>query len=132
MTLTIEITPEVELELEREAKRKGLKKEEFAKIIIEQNILPKSGKRRNLMPEGFEPRYIGKGKMRDFSGDDKWLRENRNKYIGQYVATHGNRLIANGDSLKEVANQAKKKGFSDALIYEVEDPNAPPFVEFIY
>lgn len=132
MTLTIDITPEIELRLESEAKRKGLAKEEFAKIIIEQNLSPKPEQRRNYMPEGFTPRYIGKAETRDFSGDDEWLRENREKYVGKYVATHGNRLIASGDNFKEVATQAKEKDFKDALIYEVEDPNAPPFVEFIY
>lgn len=99
MTLTIEIEPETESRLEREAKRKGMKKEEFAKIIIEQKLSPKPEKRRNLMPEGFTPRYIGKAETRDFSGDDEWLRENRDKYIGKYVATHGNRLIASGENL---------------------------------
>ncbi len=131
MTLTIEIEPETESRLESEAKRKGMKKEEFAKIIIEQNLSPKPIQRKNYMPESFTPRIIGKSEMRDFSGDDEWLRENRDKYIGKYVATHGNRLIASGDNLKEVAAEAKEKGFKDALIYEVEDPNAPPFVEFI-
>lgn len=132
MTLTIDITPEIESRLEQEAKRKGLKKEEFAKIIIEQNLSPKPEQRRNYMPEGFTPRIIGKSEMRDFSGDDEWLRENREKYIGKYVATHGNRLIASGEGFKEVATKAREEGFPDALVYEVEDPDAPPFVEFIY
>lgn len=132
MTLTIEIAPEIESRLEREAKRQGLEKEEFAKIIIEKTLSPKAENRRNYMPEGVKPRYIGKAEMRDFSGDDQWLRENRENYIGKYVATHGNRLIAVGENLKEVMIEARAKGFSDALVYQVEDPNAPPFVEFIY
>ncbi len=130
MTLTIEIEPETESRLEREAKSKGLEKEDFARIIIEQNLSPKFTKGESEMPR--KSRYIGKAEMRDFSGDDEWLRENRDKYIGQYVATHGNRLIASGDGFKEVATKAREEGFPDALVYEVEDPNAPPFVEFIY
>jgi len=128
MTLTIEIEPEIESRLESEAKRKGLKKEEFAKIIIEQNLLPKTEKRQNYMTEGFTPRYIGKAEMRDFSGDREWFRENREKYQGQYVATHGNRLIASGKNFKEVAEKARKDGFPDALLKYIEPLDTPPYV----
>jgi hypothetical protein len=131
MTLTIEIAPEVARNLETEAKRSGISKADLAKIVIEERFAPR-GKRQNYMPLGFKPRYIGKAETRDFSGDDEWLRENREKYIGKYVATHGNRLIASGENLKEVMIEARDKGFPDALVYQVEDPNAPPFVEFIY
>lgn len=131
MTLTIEIAPEIESRLEAEAKRNGISKTDLAKNVIEERFAPKE-KRENYLPEGFKPRYIGKTEMRDFSGDDEWLRENREKYIGKYVATHGNRLIASGENLKEVMIEARDKGFPDALVYQVEDPNAPPFVEFIY
>jgi predicted transcriptional regulator len=131
MTLTIEIAPEIESRLEAEAHRSGISKSDLAKNVIEQRFAPKEDKRKNYMPEGFTPRYIGKAETRDFSGDDEWLAENREQYIGKYVATHGNRLIASGNDFKEVAREARDKGFKDALIYQVEDPNAPPFVEFI-
>lgn len=132
MTLTIEIAPEIESRLESEAKRQGLEKEEFAKIIIEKTLSPKPENHKNYVPEGVKPRYIGKAEMRDFSGDHEWLAENRGKYIGKHIATHGNRLIVAGDGYKEVAAKARDAGFKDALITLVEDPNAPPFVEFIY
>jgi hypothetical protein len=128
MLLTIEIAPETESRLEREAKRKGLGKEEFAKIIIEQTLLPKPEKRKNYMPEGFTPRYIGKAETRDFSGDDEWLRENSEKYQGKYVATHGNRLIASGDKLKEVIGKARELGLPDSLLTYVEPFDTPPHV----
>ncbi len=128
MTLTIEIEPEIESRLESEAKRKGLKKEEFAKILIEKNLSPKLDQRRNFIPEGFTPRYIGEAKTRDFSGDDEWMGENRDKYIGQYVATHGNRLITRGKNLKEVMTKTREAGFSDALFRYIEPPDAPPHV----
>lgn len=131
MTLTIEIAPEVERNLEAEAKRNGISKSDLAKNVIEERFAPRE-KRQNYMPPGFKPRYIGKAETRDFSGDDEWLRENREKFIGKCVATYGNRLIASGENLKEVIIEAREKGFPDALVYQVEDPNAPPFVEFIY
>ncbi len=127
MTLTIEIAPEIESRLEREAKRQGLEKEEFAKIIIEKTLSPKPEKRKNYIPEGVKPRYIGKAEMRDFSGDDQWLRENREKYQGKHVATHGNRLIAHGENLKIVINEIREKGFPDALLTFVEPFDTPPF-----
>ena len=133
MTLTIEIAPEIEYRLEAEAKRSGVSKSDLAKNVIEERFGAKEDKRQNYMPEGFTPRYTGKAeKTRDFSGDDEWLRGNREKYIGKYVATHGNRLIASGENLKEVMIEARDKGFPDALVYQVEDLNAPAFVEFIY
>jgi len=128
MTLTIEIAPEIESRLEREAKRQGLEKEEFAKIIIEKTLSPKPEKRKNYIPEGVEPRYIGKAEMRDFSGDDEWLRENREKYQGQYVATHGNRLVAAGNGFKEIITKAREKGFPDALVRYVEPLDSLPYV----
>ncbi len=130
MTLTIELTPEIESRLEAEAKRNGMSKTDLAKNVIEERFAPKE-KRQNHIPEGVKPRYVGKAKTRDFSGDREWLAENRNEYIGQHVALHGKHLIANGESYKEVATKAREAGFKDALIVFVEDPNAPPFVEFI-
>ncbi|MGI8642100.1 MAG: DUF5678 domain-containing protein [Pyrinomonadaceae bacterium] len=130
MTLTIEIAPEIENRLEAEARRSGISKTDLVKNVIEERFAPKE-KRENYLPEGFKPRYIGKAEMRDFSGDREWLRENRGEYIGQHVALHGNRLIASGKGYKEVATKAREAGFKDALIVFVEDPNAPPFVEFI-
>ena len=128
MTLTIEIAPEVEYMLEAEAKRSGVSKSDLAKNVIEERFGAKEDKRQNYMPEGFTPRYIGKAEMRDFSGDDEWLRENREKYTGKYVATHGNRLIASGGGFKEVATKAREEGFPDALLRYIEPLDTPPYV----
>ena len=128
MILTIEIAPEIESRLEAEAKRNGISKTDLAKTVIEERFAPIE-KRENYLP--VTPRYIGKAEMRDFSGDDQWLAENRQNYSGRYVALHGNRLLAEGNGYKEVAAKARDAGFKDALIVLVEDPNAQPFVEFI-
>ncbi len=127
MTLTIEIAPEIESRLEAEAKRAGISKSDLVKTVIEERFAPKE-KRENYLPEGFKPRYIGKAETRDFSGDDEWFRENREKYQGKYVATHGNHLIASGDKLKEVIGKAREEGFPDALLTYVEPLDAPPYV----
>jgi len=126
MTLTIEIAPEIESRLEAEAKRSGISKTDLAKNVIEERFAP-TGKKKgeNYMP--IMPRIIGKSKMRDFSGDDAWLVENRERYAGQYVALHGNNLIANGERLKEVAQKAREVGFPDALLTYIEPLDTPPF-----
>ncbi len=129
MTLTIEIAPEIEYRLEAEAKRSGVSKSDLAKNVIEERFGVKEDKRQNYMPDGFTPRYIGKAEnTRDFSGDDEWLGENREKYSGKYVATHGNRLIASGDGFKEVATKAREEGFTDALLRYIEPLDTPPYI----
>lgn len=126
MTLTIEIAPEVEKRLEAEAERNGVSKADLAKTVLEERFAPVE-KRKSYLPEGFKPRIIGKAEMRDFSGDNQWLLENRERYQGQYVALHGNRLIANGERLKEVVAKAREMGFPDALLTYIEPLDTPPF-----
>ncbi len=126
MTLTIEIAPEIESRLEAEAQRSGMSKDDLAKNVIEERFAPTMKEtHENHLPR--KSRYIGKAEMRDFSGDDEWLRENSEKYQGQYVATHGNRLIADGEKLKEVIGKARESGFPDALLTYVEPFDTPPF-----
>lgn len=131
MSLTIEIAPEVEKRLESEAKRTGVSTADLAKTVIEERFAPVE-KRENYLPPGFKPRIIGKAEMRDFSGDDQWLRENSAKYQRQYVALHGNRLIANGEKLKEVAEAARAAGFPDALLTYIEPLDKAPYVGGIW
>ena len=125
MTLTIEIEPETEIRLEAEAKRKGMSKTDLAKIVIEEKFASVD-EPENYMPK--QPHIIGKSEMRDFSGDDQWLRENSEKYQGKYVALYGNRLIASGDGYKEVATKAREAGFPDALLTYIEPFDTPPYV----
>lgn len=132
MTLTIEIAPETEHRLEAEAKRSGVSKSDLAKNVIEERFGAKEDKRENHLPEGSTPRYLGRVETRDFSGDREWLRENRGKYQGQYVATHGNRLIASGEKLKDVAEKARQEGFSDALLKYIAPFDTPPYVGGIW
>lgn len=127
MTLTIEIAPEVETRLEAEAQRNGVSKNDLAKTVIEERFSPvENGRRDDDVPR--RSRYIGPAEMRDFSGDRQWLRENREQFQGQYVALHGNRLIANGAKLKEVAGKARAAGFPDALLKYIEPHETCPQV----
>lgn len=126
MTLTIEIAPEIEFRLEAEAKRNGISKDDLAKSVIEERFAPRE-KRENYLSEDFTPRYTGRVETRDFLGDDEWLRENSEKFQGQYVALYGNRLVATGSGYKEISQKARAAGFPDALLTYIEPFDAPPF-----
>lgn len=126
MTLTIDIAPEIEFLLEAEARRSGISKTDLAKNVIEERFAARR-EPENYLPEGFKPRYTGKTETRDFSGDDRWIRENGEKYQGQYVALHGNRLIASGNGYKEIVKKAREAGFPDALLTYIEPFDTPPF-----
>ena len=49
----------------------------------------------------------------------EWLKTNRDKYAGQYIALDGDILVSQGETLREVRRQAEKKGVKDAFIVKV-------------
>ena len=113
--------------MEAEAKRSGVSKSDLAKNVIEERFAPTTEeKRENHLPR--KSRCVGRAETRDFSGDDEWLRENSENYQGKHVATHGNRLIASGDKLKEVIGKAREVGLPDSLLTYVEPFDLPPYV----
>jgi hypothetical protein len=57
----------------------------------------------------------------------RWLNENRQKYLGQWVALDGDRLIANGHTAKEVYARAKAEGVKVPFVELVMEEEPPPF-----
>lgn len=61
------------------------------------------------------------------AGDDEqiriermnWLKKNREKYAGQYVALDGNRLVGIGKTIREAHTQAKEKGIKNPFLIRV-------------
>ena len=49
----------------------------------------------------------------------EWLKENRDKYAGQYIALDGDVLVANGATIQEVRQKAKEKGAKKPFIFKV-------------
>lgn len=47
---------------------------------------------------------------------DKWMKANRKKYGGLYVALDGNKLLGTGKNYPEAAEYAKKAGVRDAFV----------------
>jgi hypothetical protein len=56
----------------------------------------------------------------------RWLHENREKYLGQWVALDGDRLIASGPTAKEVYSKAKAEGVEIPFVELVTDPEPAP------
>lgn len=56
---------------------------------------------------------------------EKWLRENREKYMGQWVALEGDQLIAHGTDALKVHAEAKAAGISVPFVEHIveEDKN---------
>ncbi len=57
----------------------------------------------------------------------EWLKQNREKYAGKYIALHGNNLVGEGKTLREAREQAKAKGFKNAFTTFVYSENDVPF-----
>ena len=57
----------------------------------------------------------------------EWLKENREKYAGKYVALAGNELVGEGKTLREAREKAKEKGFNNPFLTFVYSENDIPF-----
>jgi hypothetical protein len=53
-------------------------------------------------------------------GSIEWLKQNREKYAGKYVALFENRLVGEGQNRREARERARENGFQN------------PFVTFVY
>ena len=57
----------------------------------------------------------------------RWLHENREKYLGQWVALDGDRLIASGSTAKEVYSKAKAESVEIPFVELVTERESVPF-----
>lgn len=58
----------------------------------------------------------------------RWLAAHKSEYAGKWVALDGDRLIADGETEKEVANAAKTDGAYLPLVVYIPRPDEPAFV----
>jgi plasmid stability protein len=124
--MTIDLPKELQQRLKAEASRKGISTDELARNILEEklNFEEQNG-------SAAVPHVLAKDlPVRDRSRETGWLREHRDEYAGQWVALDGDRLIASGDDLKQVATTARQSGVPDALMMRVEPSDALPFAGF--
>src|SRR5688572_29796936 len=57
----------------------------------------------------------------------EWLKRNREKYAGKYIALSGSKLVGEGRTLREARDQAKGKGFHNPFVTFVYSENDVPF-----
>ncbi len=58
---------------------------------------------------------------------EKWLRENREKYMGLWVALEGDRLIAHGPDALRVHAEAKAAGIAIPFVEHIVEDDDKPF-----
>ncbi|HWQ31902.1 MAG TPA: DUF5678 domain-containing protein [Blastocatellia bacterium] len=103
--------------------------EDQEKLRLMLNETPVFVDRDSSLP--IKPRIISTNvPMKDRSRENEWLRQRRDKYAGQWVALDGDRLLAHGPRLKEVAEAARRAGVEDALMVHVEPSDALPWAGF--
>jgi hypothetical protein len=56
---------------------------------------------------------------------EKWLAENREKYMNQWVCLYGDELIAHGTDALEVDRQAKEKGIEAPFLEHIVEEKYP-------
>ncbi len=49
----------------------------------------------------------------------EWLKDNREKYAGQYIALDGDQLVGLGATIREAREQAKQNGVKSAFLVRV-------------
>ena len=126
MSFTIDLPSELERRLEAEAKRQGISTDALARNMLEAKL-----KLEDQNGSSDLPRVLAKDlPIRDRSREAQWLRKHRDAYAGQWVALDGERLIASGHDLKQVATTARRSGVPDALMMCVEPNDALPFAGF--
>lgn len=126
MTLTVNVSDELETKLEAEAKRNGVSKDEFVRIVLEEKLnLPTATRRK----PPFEAKIIATNlPVRDFSREYDWLEKNRDEYDGKYVALDGDKLLAVGSDAKEVGKKVRELGLNGIFVTFVEGSNSPRFI----
>lgn len=58
----------------------------------------------------------------------KWINEHTSEYPGQWLALDGDRLLAHGPELAEVAATARALGVQFPLLHLVEPPREHPYL----
>lgn len=131
MTVTIEIPGELGAALDATAKRSGVSRDVFVQKILQERLRAEPAGSLSSLP--ITPRIPATNlPVKDRPREHEWLARHRDEYDGQWVALDGDRLLAHGDNLKEVATKAHKKGVKDALLVRVEGSNTLPYVGGIW
>ncbi|HEY6332569.1 MAG TPA: hypothetical protein VI756_24810 [Blastocatellia bacterium] len=140
MSLTLELTPDLEDRIATEAGSHGMTLEAFIQDVPERLIarLPQerslpdnqvSTTLRSSRVRAVTGRIIGPAPPpKDRSPEFPWLSAHCDVYAGKWVPLDGGRSLAHGYDPKEVNAVARSVGIDDALLVRVEPTNVLPHV----
>lgn len=99
-----------------EAKRNGVSVEDYL-----ENIAKKANENghKNL------PKVRKTTTKVDFSKEREWLRENKHKYLGQWIVLDGNMLIGAGENPFPFVEKARKDGVKIPFVKFITDDSEP-------
>ena len=103
MTLTLELPPKVETGLSAQAQERGVPLRAYVEALLRQQAGAPAA---------------ASGQMRR---ELRWLRENRVRYAGRWVALRGGELLATGDNAAEVFAAVRDER-DTPLVVKVEAP----------
>lgn len=81
--------------------------------------------RRTLEKEKMEKQKEVEQQVERFKAAEKWLKENRAEYLGQWVCLYGDRLIAHGTDALEVDRQAREAGIESPFLEHIVEEKYP-------
>lgn len=81
--------------------------------------------RRLLLEEQKEKDEQQQKQLEDYAKAKKWIAENREKYMNQWVCLEGDKLIAHSADGREVYRKAREAGIKAPFIHHIhEEPEA--------
>ncbi len=97
--------------------------------IIEKTVNLKPEERQKLIKvlQEAESKTKTNGEETSVSPDTVWLRENRHRYGGMYVAIENGKLVGQGKNFREADKDAKKNGSQKPFITYVFPADSEPF-----
>ncbi len=101
-----------------EAKQNGVTVEEYLAEIAEENqqngnlTLPKVRRTKTKV---------------DLSKEREWLKENRHKYLGQWIVLDGSKLIGAGNDPIPFVKKARREGVQIPFIKYISEDDLEPF-----
>jgi len=112
-----QVSSETARQILSEAEYNGVPVDIYLKSFVEQNS--ENGK--NSLPK-----VRRKAVRVDLSKSRKWLKENRRKYLGQWIVLDGDKLIGAGENPQPFVEKARADGVKIPFVKYIED-NTEPF-----
>ena len=78
-----------------------------------------------LASEAKENKSSSENEAEKFRSAMKWIDENRQKYLGQWVCLDGDKLIANGTDAVKIYRKAKEKGIEVPFVEHLVEDEKP-------